>query len=107
MFGLLSAIKTRESLDPRQSVQNKVPPYLEAGGVHRKIEDNESRHFKPLSSTPARSCRSQFPLVKSGGSFDLSSIHSSQAGGSMLVPRVDREMITEERVEETESEDEN
>ena len=42
----LSAIKTRESLDPRQSVQNKVPPYLEAGGVHRKIEDNESRHFK-------------------------------------------------------------
>ena len=106
----LSAIKTRESMDPRQSVQpfkKGVAPCSETGGVPMKIEDQESRYSKPLSSTPARSGRIQFALVKSGGSFDLSSIHSSEAGGSMLVPRVDREIITEERVEETESEDEN
>ena len=105
----LSAIKTRESMDPRQSVQpckKEVAPCSEKGGVPRKIEEQESRYFKPLASTPARSGRNQVPLVQSGGSFDLSSIHSSEAGGSMLVPRVDREMITEVRVEETESEDE-
>ena len=106
----VSAIKTRECLDPSQSVQpfvKEAAPCPETGGVPRKIEDDGRGHFKPLSSTPARSDRNRFPLVQSGGSFELSSIHSSEAGGSMLVPRVDREMITEERVEETESEDEN
>ena len=44
--------------------------------------------------------RIQISLVKSGGSFDLFSIHSSEAGGSMFVPMVDREIIIGERVEE-------
>merc|ERR1719318_1918001 len=34
-------------------------------------------------------------------SLGVSSIHSSDAGGSMLVPRVEREILTVERVEET------
>ena len=41
----------------------------------------------------------QTGVVNSGGSFDLSSIHSSEAGGSMLVLRLAREIITEEMVD--------
>eukprot|EP00092_Neocalanus_flemingeri_P039129 GFUD01042591.1.p1 GENE.GFUD01042591.1~~GFUD01042591.1.p1 ORF type:complete len:735 (+),score=253.47 GFUD01042591.1:322-2205(+) len=101
----LSFIKTRESLDPRQSVepsktQNEVTP--SGGRLTRKrqvgasVSSNQSsRPVKILSSTPARKDRS-------GYSPGLSSIHSSEAGGSMLVPRMAREIITDERVEETE-----
>eukprot|EP00092_Neocalanus_flemingeri_P039130 GFUD01042592.1.p1 GENE.GFUD01042592.1~~GFUD01042592.1.p1 ORF type:complete len:792 (-),score=267.30 GFUD01042592.1:12-2387(-) len=101
----LSFIKTRESLDPRQSVepsktQNEVTP--SGGRLTRKRQvgasvssNRSSRPVKILSSTPARKDRS-------GYSPGLSSIHSSEAGGSMLVPRMAREIITDERVEETE-----
>eukprot|EP00092_Neocalanus_flemingeri_P018367 GFUD01019876.1.p1 GENE.GFUD01019876.1~~GFUD01019876.1.p1 ORF type:complete len:795 (-),score=260.36 GFUD01019876.1:80-2464(-) len=100
----LSFIKTRESLDPRQSVepsktQNDVTP--SGGRLKRKRQvgasvssNRSSRPVKILSSTLARKDRS-------GYSPGLSSIHSFEAGGSMLVPRMAREMITEEKVEET------
>ena len=66
------------------------------------------RQSRLLSSTPARSYQINFPVIQSScGSIELSSIHSSEAGGSMIVPRVEREMINEERVEETYSDDEN
>ena len=66
-------------------------------------------HKNLLSSTPAMNeeTRLTFPSsicqVEPSG---ISSIHSSDAGGSMLVPRLEREILTTDRVEETdESED--
>jgi len=111
----ISVIKTRDSLDPRLSVQPstteeaETTPYGARLTRKRKGEDHldasaaSNLYCSPanfLSSTPARD-------VKSAYSPGFSSIHSSEAGGSMLVPRVIREMVTEERVEETEVEDDN
>ena len=79
----ISVIETKKSMDPRLSVQ-----------PHKNL----------LSSTPVRNeeTRLTFPppicQVEPSG---ISSIHSSDAGGSMLVPRVEREILTIDRVEET------
>jgi len=82
----ISVIKTRPSLDPRMSVEPRVGGAGSGGAGQKQL----------LSSTPARMMTG---LVEE--SLGVSSIHSSDAGGSMLVPRVEREILTVERVEET------
>ena len=79
----ISVIETRKSMDPRISVQ-----------PHKNL----------LSSTPARNEKTGLtspPPICQVEPSGISSIHSSDAGGSMLVPRVEREMLTTDRVEET------
>ena len=79
----ISVIETRKSMDPRISVQ-----------PHKNL----------LSSTPARNEKTGLtspPPICQVEPSGISSIHSSDAGGSMLVPRVLREMLTTDRVEET------
>ena len=94
----ISTINNRVSLDPRLSVHPSRKESVhehETGDV--SIEDSylmSSRLVRVLSSTPARI---EGPP---GLSLEISSIHSSDAGGSMLVPRVKREMFTEEIVED-------
>ena len=97
----ISVINTRVSLDPRLSVEPCKTGFLKRQPDREQLicgasEDSSfksSRSARVLSSTPAR-------IGVPGYSLELSSIHSSDAGGSMLVPRVVREMITEEMVEE-------
>jgi len=83
----ISVIKTRVSQDPRVSVE----PRVDRGGSGASLLGQKQL----LSSTPAR----MTGLVED--SLGVSSIHGSDAGGSMLVPRVEREILTVERVEET------
>ena len=85
----ISGIKARESVDPRLSDQPLQ---------------------KQLASTPIRKqdeVKSPSPCQVEGFGISVSSIHSSDAGGSMLVPRVEREILTEDRIEESEEEDVN
>jgi len=85
----ISVIKTRISLDPRMSVE----PRIDVDRTGSSAAMLGQRQI--LSSTPARVTG----LVEE--SLGVSSIHSSDAGGSMLVPRVEKEILTVERVEET------
>ena len=93
----ISTINNRVSLDPRLSVHPSRKESVhehETGDV--SIEDSylmSSRLIRFLSSTPAR-------IDGPGHSLEISSIHRSDVGGSMLVPREDREMFTEEIVED-------
>jgi len=77
----ISVIESRQSVDPRLSGQPQQ---------------------KQLSSTPVikKASQSSPPICQTDPS-GISSIHSSDAGGSMLVPRVEREILTVDRVEET------
>jgi len=77
----ISVIASRQSVDPRLSGQPQQ---------------------KQLSSTPVnkKTFQSSPPICQVDPS-GISSIHSSDAGGSMLVPRIDREILTMDRVEET------
>merc|ERR1719186_943406 len=97
----------RLSVQPSTTAEAEITPHGARLTTKRKVEDRldasaasnlSCSPAKLLSSTPAKD-------VKSVYSPGVSSIHSSGAGGSMLVPRVVREMVTEERVEETEVED--
>ena len=88
-----------ESLNPKNIYKNSEDQVL----LGLSGASTQPSGHKLLASTPAR--RGMFPPEESANSLGLSSIHSSEAGGSMLVPRVEREIITEERVEETDSED--
>jgi len=77
----ISVIASRQSVDPRLSGQPQQ---------------------KQLSSTPVNknTFQSSPPICRVDPS-GISSIHSSDAGGSMLVPREEREILTMDRVEET------
>ena len=81
----ISIIKGRESVDPRISIQPSANM-----PVKRQDQENATR---VLSSTPVRIDGPEHLL-------ELSSIHGSDAGGSMLVPMIDREMLTKERVDD-------
>jgi len=76
----ISVIASRQSVDPRLSGQPQQ---------------------KQLSSTPVIKTSQSSPPICQTDPSGISSIHSSDAGGSMLVPRVEREILTVDRVEDT------
>ena len=107
----ISVIKTRESLDPRRSGQPMKKEEETLPDIKRQnrnlgaaeslgVSGAPNLSISPLSSTPARSSQKK---TQSCHSLELTSLHSSETGESMLVPR---EMVTEERLGETSPEDE-
>jgi len=95
----ISIIKHREEMDRNVSVKPYRNSHLkwrsgqerETGAVASSVSSRAAA--KVLSSTPAR-------IGGPEHSPELSSIHGSDAGGSMLVPRVVREILTEDMVED-------
>jgi len=96
----ISSIMARDSLDLNLSSQPPVISNLKT----RLSQERETGAAvaSSVSSRAAANVLSSTPARKGGPehSLELSSIHGSDAGGSMLVPRVVREMLTEDMVEE-------